>query len=147
MRRHGVAASLVCERLDGGRITAVDRSPKVIDMAERRNRAHWRKARFITVTIEEADLGNEIYDKAFAIHVAALHKPGEALDTFGDGSSGAGPVPAQPRPRGWRAFQQAEGSAADLGEVLEEAGFKIEETLVRTLGSGSAAAVVAQTWQ
>jgi cyclopropane fatty-acyl-phospholipid synthase-like methyltransferase len=25
---HGVAVSLVCERLDGGRITALDRSPK-----------------------------------------------------------------------------------------------------------------------
>jgi hypothetical protein len=33
-----VAVSLVCQRLDGGRITAVDRSPKMIATAQDRNR-------------------------------------------------------------------------------------------------------------
>ena len=37
---HGVAVSLVCERLSSGRITAIDRSPKMIAMAARRNREH-----------------------------------------------------------------------------------------------------------
>jgi AcrR family transcriptional regulator len=37
---HGVAVSLVCERLDRGRITAVDRSPKMIEAARKRNQAH-----------------------------------------------------------------------------------------------------------
>src|SRR5262245_3716898 len=37
---HGVAVSLVCERLTSGRITAIDRSPKMIEMATRRNRRH-----------------------------------------------------------------------------------------------------------
>jgi trans-aconitate methyltransferase len=27
----GVAATLICERLDGGRLTAIDRSPKIFD--------------------------------------------------------------------------------------------------------------------
>ena len=35
---HGVAASLVCARLEGGRLTAIDRSQKMIDMATGRNR-------------------------------------------------------------------------------------------------------------
>ena len=77
---HGVAVSLICERLDGGRITAVDRSPKMIEMARRRNRAHGPKARFVAARVEDADLGEELYDKVFAVHVAALHEPGEALD-------------------------------------------------------------------
>ena len=33
---HGVAASLVCERLGSGRLTAIDRSHTMIEMAERR---------------------------------------------------------------------------------------------------------------
>src|SRR3982750_1859500 len=37
---HGVAISLVCERLTMGTITAIDRSPKMIEMATRRNREH-----------------------------------------------------------------------------------------------------------
>jgi Methyltransferase domain len=37
---HGVAVSLVCERLTSGRITAIDRSKKMIEMAARRNREH-----------------------------------------------------------------------------------------------------------
>ena len=35
---HGVAVSLVCERLTGGRILAIDRSQKMIEMAARRIR-------------------------------------------------------------------------------------------------------------
>jgi SAM-dependent methyltransferase len=51
---HGVAATLICERLEGGRYTAVDRSRKMIDAAARRNAAHVGagRAEFICATVE-----------------------------------------------------------------------------------------------
>src|ERR687894_3293094 len=52
---HGVAATLVCERLDGGHLTAVDRSPRMIQAATRRNAAYVTagKAEFLVATLED----------------------------------------------------------------------------------------------
>jgi cyclopropane fatty-acyl-phospholipid synthase-like methyltransferase len=51
---HGVAATFVCERLDGGRLTAIDRSPKMIEAAKRRNAEHVEsgKAEFLIAELE-----------------------------------------------------------------------------------------------
>src|SRR5687767_9569887 len=69
---HGVAVSLVCERLTTGTITAIDRSPKMIEMATRRNREHVDAGRAVlqAVALEEADLGDRRFDKVFAFNVA-----------------------------------------------------------------------------
>ena len=40
---HGVAVSLVCEQLDRGHILAIDRSPKMIGMAEKRNKEYLKR--------------------------------------------------------------------------------------------------------
>src|SRR5688572_21848653 len=55
---HGIAATLVCERLDGGRLTAIDRSPKMIDAATRRNATHVEagRAEFLVGALEEIEL-------------------------------------------------------------------------------------------
>ena len=65
---HGVAVSLVCERLTSGRITAIDRSKKMIEMAARRNREHVAGGRAVlkTAALEKADFGDERFDKVFA---------------------------------------------------------------------------------
>src|SRR5215218_787397 len=141
---HGVAVSLVCERLDGGRLTAVDRSPRMIEMAKRRNRNHAAKARFVAASLAQADLGDEIYDKVFAIHVAALHTPGAALDIVRQRLAPGGRLYLFSQAPSWKAPEQAEAFGAQLSGMLEGAGFRTDERLVKGLGSGFAAAVVAQ---
>ena len=69
---HGVGVSLVCERLTTGTITAIDRSPKMIEMATRRNREHVDAGRAVleAIALKDADLGNQRFDKVFAFNVA-----------------------------------------------------------------------------
>src|SRR5262245_19830204 len=77
---HGVAVSLVCERLTTGTITAIDRSPKMIEMATRRNREHVDAGRalFEAIALEDADLGDRRFDKVFAFNVAPFWQRPEA---------------------------------------------------------------------
>jgi ubiquinone/menaquinone biosynthesis C-methylase UbiE len=73
---HGVAATFVCERLDGGRLTAIDRSPKMIAAAAGRNAAYVEAgtAEFLVATLEDADLGDRRFDKIFAVRVGLFHR-------------------------------------------------------------------------
>ena len=73
---HGVAATLVCERLKGGRLTAIDRSPKMIEAAKSRNAAHIQvgKAEFLVMRLEDMDLGKRRFDKVFAARVGLFHR-------------------------------------------------------------------------
>jgi ubiquinone/menaquinone biosynthesis C-methylase UbiE len=76
---HGVAATYVCERLDGGRLTAVDRSPKMIEAAARRNAAYVDSgtAEFLVANLEDLDLGDRRFDKVFAVRVGLFHREPE----------------------------------------------------------------------
>ena len=66
----GVAASLVCERLRDGHLTAIDRSAAAISAAARRNREHARagRAAFLTTALCDAPLDGR-FDRIFAINV------------------------------------------------------------------------------
>jgi ubiquinone/menaquinone biosynthesis C-methylase UbiE len=139
---HGVAVSLICEKLAGGRITAVDRSPKMIEMARKRNQAHASKVRFVLSTIEGADLGDEVYDKAFAVHVAALEKPGDALDVVRHRLVPGGRLYLFSQAPSWKTADQPSRFGAELGGVLEDAGFALEGVLVKDFGTSFAAGVV-----
>jgi cyclopropane fatty-acyl-phospholipid synthase-like methyltransferase len=71
----GVAAALICDRLEGGRLLALDRSAKAIEAASARNAGAVAggKAQFLTQALEDADpatLGR--YDKVFAVNVNAF---------------------------------------------------------------------------
>jgi ubiquinone/menaquinone biosynthesis C-methylase UbiE len=91
---------MVCERLDGGRLTAIDRSAKMIEAAERRNAESVAagKAEFLVASLEEVDLGDRRFDIVFAVRVGLFHRepdraralvepwlaPGGRLDSFFD---------------------------------------------------------------
>jgi ubiquinone/menaquinone biosynthesis C-methylase UbiE len=76
---HGVAATLVCDRLEGGRLTAVDRSPKMIEAAARRNASSVRagRAEFLVAELEDLNLGERRFDKVFAVRVGLFHREPE----------------------------------------------------------------------
>jgi ubiquinone/menaquinone biosynthesis C-methylase UbiE len=77
---HGVAATLVCDQLGpDGHLTAIDRSPKMIEAATARNAAHVeaRRVTFICASFEDAGLKGHSFDKVFGIHFppADRHDP------------------------------------------------------------------------
>ena len=76
---HGVAATFVCERLDTGRLTAVDRSPKMIAAAARRNERFVAdgRAEFLVATLEDLELGDRRFDVVFAVRVGLFHREPE----------------------------------------------------------------------
>jgi ubiquinone/menaquinone biosynthesis C-methylase UbiE len=76
---HGVAATLVCERLEGGHLTAVDRSERMIQAATSRNAAHVEagRAEFLVAHLEDLDLGNRCFDNIFAVRVGLFHREPE----------------------------------------------------------------------
>lgn len=67
----GVAAALVADRLDGGHLTAIDRSATAVERCRARTADHLAAGR---VTVEHVDLAGfegepDSYDKAFAVNV------------------------------------------------------------------------------
>ena len=143
---HGVAVSLVCERLTSGRITAIDRSQKMIEMAARRNREHVAAGRAVlkTAALEEADLGGERFDKAFAFNVAPFWlQPKEALGIVGRHLAPDGAFHLF-----WDARHAQPGRARDLAERLSErvrlGGFSVDQALVKDLRPVPAVCVVAR---
>ena len=75
----GVAATMVCERLDGGRLTAIDRSTKMIEAAARRNAKYVAAgtAEFLVASLEDVDLEERRFDLVFAVRVGLFHREPE----------------------------------------------------------------------
>ncbi len=108
---HGVAATLVCERLTTGRYTAIDRSAKMVAAAAARNAEHVERgtAEFLVASLEDADLGDRRFDRIFAVRVGQFHRepergralvapwlaPGGTLLTAFDGPVRRGPSSAR----------------------------------------------------
>ena len=142
---HGVAVSLVCEQLTSGRITAIDRSPKMIELATRRNREHIAGGRAVlkTAALEQVDLGNERFDKVFAFNVAPFWlQPTDALGIVGRHLAPDGAVYLF-----WDARHTQPGRAHDLADQLSEkvrlAGLSVNRVLVQDLRPVPAVCVIA----
>jgi SAM-dependent methyltransferase len=139
---HGVAVSLVCERLGpGGRITAIDRSEKMIAAASRRNRLHVASGRAVleAVALGDADFGDQRFDVVFAFNVAPFWlEPTEALAVVREHLAPSGAVYVF-----WDARRQ---TGSNLGERLSErlllGGFAIERVLVKKLKPVPAVCVI-----
>ena len=140
---HGVAAALACERLEAGSITAVDRSEKMIAAARKRTTDCGERVRLVCASLEAADLGDEVYDKVFAVHVADLHGPGPALDVVRDRLVEDGRLYVFSQAPGWKAAADARSFGEELRAALPDGGFRVDELLVEELDSGLAAGVVA----
>src|SRR5215210_3475001 len=143
---HGVAVSLVCERLTSGRITAIDRSKKMIEMAARRNREHVAGVSAVlkTATLEKADFGEERFDKVFAFNVAPFWlQPKEALGIVRRHLARDGAMYLF-----WDARHTQPGRARDLadrlGERLRLSDFSVDEVLVKDLRPVPAVCVIAR---
>jgi cyclopropane fatty-acyl-phospholipid synthase-like methyltransferase len=123
----GVAAALVAERLNDGRITAIDRSTTAIAAAAERNAAAIRAGRMDlrTAALEDADFDDESLDKIFAINVN--------LFWTGPATAALERIRAWLKPGGGRLYlfyeppdrSRASGVAERVGASLAAAGFAI----------------------
>ncbi|WP_439656175.1 class I SAM-dependent methyltransferase [Lentzea sp. HUAS TT2] len=72
----GVAATMVCQLLTTGTLTAIDRSTKMIEAATRRNAAYVAsgRAEFLIAALEDMNLGDRRFDLVFAVRVGLFHR-------------------------------------------------------------------------
>ena len=136
---HGVAASLVCEA--GGHVTAIDRSAKMIALATQRNQAHVAagRARFETVTLEQADFG-ERFDKVFGVHVAALWRSDAVRAHIAPG----GALHVIDQLPGARTRADAQAHAERVTAALSAHGFTVEAARFADLEPSPVVCVIAR---
>ena len=141
---HGVAVSLVCEKLDGGSIVAIDRSPKMIDAATKRNADHLAAgtAAFLCAPLHQADLGDARFDKVFAIHVGVFsrRRPALELGIVADHLAEGGSLRLIYQPL---VADTARATADTLSAKLDDHGFTVDSVLVEDLAEATAVCVVA----
>ena len=166
---HGVAASLVCERLErsgderaargsggrsdderaargSGRLTAIDRSAKMVALATRRNEQHVAagRARFATVALEQADFGDERFDTVFGVHVAALWRSQEAIAIVRAHLAPAGALYIFNQLPGRRTLADARAFAEPVAAALGAHGLSVEAPRFAALEPSPVVCVIAR---
>lgn len=69
---HGIAVSLICQRLTTGQVTAIDRSASMARLASQRNASHIAagRAAIVAADLDNADLPEGTFDKVFSVNVS-----------------------------------------------------------------------------
>lgn len=132
----GVAVSLVCEKLAGGTITAIDRSEGMVDAARKANLRHVASGRATLrpAALGEAEFGEARFDKIFAVNVNLFWRGAACeLSLIKTLLAPKGALYVFYQPPAAAKIRQI---AATLGAVLTRYGFQIDA--VRT-GNRSAA--------
>ena len=141
---HGVAVSLVCERLTTGTITAIDRSPKMIEMATRRNRRTSTRAGLCSRP-------SRWRTRTSAIGASTRSSPSTSLPSGSGRQAALGAVREHLARDGavyifWDARHSAPERDRDLGnelaDRLREGGFSVDRVLVEDLRPVPAVCVI-----
>lgn len=143
----GVAVSLVCERLDGGRITAIDRSETMIAMAGRRNRAHVASGKAVlrVAALPGADFGGERFDKVFAIRVGIFwQQPATALGSVRQLLTPGGTVFLFHESPAWQTESATRAFTDRATGILRDQDFSVTAALCKDLRPGQIACLVAR---
>lgn len=142
---HGVAVTLVCERLEGGHVVAIDRSPAMIATAEARNAAHVAagRASFRAVALADAELGDARFDKVLAIHVGAFlrGRPGRELAVVANCLARGGSLYLVDQPLSPEAAARLPEAAATR---LADGGFAVERVLTEDVAGRTSVCIVAR---
>jgi SAM-dependent methyltransferase len=145
---HGVAATLVCERLGGGgRYVGVDRSRPMVEAAARRNGEHVDagRAAFVQAPFEGGEVGEERFDKVFSVNVALFwRRPGEALAAARRLLAPGGRLYVVHEPPAWHGQREPRAFGETLAATMAEHGFAADDVLVSDARPVPAAAVIAR---
>lgn len=144
---HGVAATLVCERLDEGALVAVDRSAKMIAMAQRRNADHVAagRARFEARRFEDVEPDRNPFDIVFAFNVALFwRRPEVALEKARRLLAPRGLLALFSQSPGRRDSRSLSDFAASLAALVGEHGFARGEVANAELQPSPAIGVLAR---
>lgn len=144
---HGVAVSLICEKLVGGKITAIDRSQTMVDMARRRNRAHVSSGKAVlqAVALEQADFGGERFNKIFAFHVNLFWKqPARPLGIVKELLTPGGAVYCFHQLPSWKETSGMRGFSERATDILRSSGFSVREVWAKDLKPTPGVCLVAE---
>ena len=141
---HGVAVSLVCDRLDGGQIVAIDRSSKMIAAAKARNAAYVAagKASFVQASAADAHFGDRRFDKVFALHVPVFLRgdPAREMAAVRRCLAPGGRLYLLSQPLRSSAVR---AMAERLKHVISASGFEVQQIRIDPLGAAPGVCAVA----